>query len=413
MNEAPNSGLRQLSPTLSPNLPPNFSPTFSPIWRLANFYFWYFAFIGVFGTYFALYLQSLGFSAAEIALLMSLQQVVRIVTPFFWGWLADRLQRRTLIIRATMVLAIFAFALLFLVRGYAATAIVFAIMFSLWSAALPLFEATVLAAVGGDSGRYARIRLWGSVGFIIAVMAAGAALDFLAMDSLLWMVLALLALAAISAWGIADHKPRAADTATVASIWPILQRPPVIALFAACFLMMATQSANFVFYSIYMVDSGHSKSMVGMLWSLGVVAEITVFIFLPKLNARFTSFGMFYFSFLVTALRYLVVGWFPESLALQLIAQTCHAFTYGTWHASAMFMLHRWFPGGMGARGQALYASLAFGVGGALGCIAAGVAWDAIGAAWMFSAMSLLVMIGGVIAFRYVRDPPLNGSIVS
>lgn len=380
--------------------------------RLSNFYFWYFAFIGVFGTYFALYLHSLGFTAAEIAVLMSLQQVVRIVTPFFWGWLADRLLRRTAIIRATLLLAIFAFALLFLVRGFAATAIVFAVMFSLWSAALPLFEATVLSAVGGDSGRYARIRLWGSVGFIMAVMAAGAALDFLAMSSLLWMVLVLLALAAFSAWGIAEHQPHAADAATVGSIWPILKSPPVIALFAACFLMMATQSANFVFYSIYMVESGHSKSMVGILWSLGVVAEITVFVFLPKLNTRFTPHGMFYFSFLVTALRYLMVGWFPESLLLQLIAQTCHAFTYGTWHASTMFMLHQYFPDALSARGQALYASLAFGVGGALGGIAAGVAWDAIGAAWMFSAMSLLVMIGGAIAFRYVRNQPLKVSIV-
>ena len=385
----------------------------SPTFRFANFYFWYFAFIGVFGTYFALYLHSLGFTAAEIALLMSLQQAVRIVTPFFWGWLADRLQRRTLIIRATMLLAIFAFALLFLVRGYAATAIVFAVMFSLWSAALPLFEATVLSAVGGDSGRYARIRLWGSVGFILAVMAVGAALDFLAMNSLLWMVLVLLALAAISAWGIAEHKQRASDAIAVASIWPILKRPQVVALFAACFLMMATQSANFVFYSIYMVENGHSKSMVGILWSLGVVAEITIFVFLPKLNARFTPYAMFYFSFLVTALRYLVVGWFPQSLALQLIAQACHAFTYGTWHAATMVMLHQWFPGGLGARGQALYASLAFGVGGALGCIAAGIAWDAIGATWMFSAMSLLVMIGAAIAFRYVRFQPVKVSIDS
>ena len=385
----------------------------SPAFRFANFYFWYFAFIGVFGTYFALYLHALGFTAAEIALLMSLQQVVRIVTPFFWGWLADRLQRRAAIIRVTLVFATFAFALLFLVRGYTATAIVFSVMFSLWSAALPLFEATVLAAVSGDSGRYARIRLWGSVGFILAVMAAGVALDFLAMNSLLWMVLVLLALAAISAWGIAEHTRPPLEAIAAGSIWLILKRPHVVALFAACFLMMATQSANFVFYSIYMVESGYSKSMVGILWSLGVIAEITIFIILPMLNARFTPYAMFYFSFLVTALRYLVVGWFPESLALQLIAQTFHAFTYGTWHASTMVMLHQWFPGDLGARGQALYASLAFGVGGAAGGIAAGVAWEAIGAAWMFSTMSLLVTIGAAIAFRYVRFQPVKVSIVS
>jgi PPP family 3-phenylpropionic acid transporter len=94
--------------------------TMAPVsvaFRLSSFYFWYFAFVGVFGTYFALYLQSLGFAAAEIAILMSLQQFVRIVTPFFWGWLADRLHRRTAIIRITLLLAIGAFSLLFLVKS--------------------------------------------------------------------------------------------------------------------------------------------------------------------------------------------------------------------------------------------------------------------------------------------------------
>ena len=375
----------------------------SPALRLANFYFWYFAFIGVFGTYIALYLHSLGYSAAEIALLMSLQQIVRIVTPFFWGWLADRLHRRTAIIRATLLLATLAFALLFVVRGYAALSIAFVLMYSLWSAALPLFEASVLSAVDGDSGQYARIRLWGSVGFIVTVTMAGWGLDHLAMTSFLWMVLAMLVMASVSAWWIPEHKPHAVGAHSHESVWPILRRPEVMGLFAACFLMMATQSANFVFYSILMVENGHSKSTVGILWSLGVVAEIAIFVLLPKINARFSPQVLFAFSFLVTAFRYLLVGWFPGSLALQLIAQVGHAFTYGAWHAATMAMLHQWFPGQLGARGQALYTSFAFGLGGALGGIAAGVAWESIGAAWMFTAMSALMLAAFAISYRWLR----------
>jgi PPP family 3-phenylpropionic acid transporter len=142
---------------------------------------------------------------------------------------------------------------------------------------------------------------------------------------------------------------------------------------------------------------------VGILWSLGVAAEIAIFIFLPKINARFTPQVLFSFSFLVTACRYLLVGWFPGSLALQLIAQVGHAFTYGAWHAATMAMLHQWFPAQLGARGQAIYTSFAFGLGGALGGVSAGVAWESIGAAWMFTAMSALMFIACGISHRWVR----------
>ena len=207
----------------------------------------------------------------------------------------------------------------------------------------------------------------------------------------------------MSAWSIPEHVAHAASAVGRDSVWPILRRPEVMGCFAACFLMVATQSANFIFYSILMVENGHSKSTVGILWSLGVVAEIAIFVFLPRINARFTPQVLFSFSFLVTAFRYLLVGWFPGSLALQLIAQVGHAFTYGAWHAATMAMLHQWFPAQLGARGQALYTSFAFGLGGALGGIAAGFAWELIGAAWMFTAMSALMFVACGISHRWVR----------
>jgi PPP family 3-phenylpropionic acid transporter len=285
---------------------------------------------------------------------------------------------------------------------------VFVVMFSLWSAALPLFEANVIAAVDGDSGRYGRIRLWGSVGFIIAVLLAGLALDHLPMKSMRWMVLAMLVLAAFSARALPEHRPGPAQETGHDSIWPILRRPEVAALFMACFLMMASQGANFVFYSIYMVENGHSKSTVGILWSVGVIAEIAIFLSLPTLNKRFTPYALFSFSFGVTALRYLLVGWFPASLFLQLLAQSFHAFTFGAWHSAAMAMLHQWFPAPFGTRGQALYTSFSFGLGGAVGGIVAGLAWDVIGPAWLFTAMSVLSVVGWGVSLRFVRTASIS-----
>lgn len=370
---------------------------------LANFYFWYFAFVGVFGTYFALYLQSLGFAAAQIALLLSLQQLVRIASPFLWGWVADRLRRRMPVIRATLLLATLLFSLLLLFDGYLPMLVIFALMFTFWSAGLPLFEAIVIGAADGDAGRYARIRLWGSVGFIVAVLAAGSVLDRLAVSSLVWIILGLLAASTASAFLVTEKRATMTSAPNAAPIWPILRQPPVMALFIACFLMMAAQSATFVFYSIYMVESGHSKSAVGILWSLGVIAEIGIFVSLPWLHARFTPFEMFAFSYGATVLRFLLVGWFPEWFGVQAIAQTMHAFTFGTWHAAAMSMLHRLFPGQFATRGQALYTSFSFGLGGAVGGVGAGFAWSSVGPAWTFTVMACLALAGGWVSWRWMR----------
>ncbi len=371
---------------------------------LANFYFWYFAFIGVFGTYFALYLQSLGFAAAQIALLMSLQQFVRIVSPFMWGWIADHLHRRVPVIRATLVLALLSFSMLLLFRAWVPMLVVFVLMFTFWSAALPLFEAIVIGAAEGDAGRYARIRLWGSVGFIVAVLLAGSLLDHFDIGILLWGIIALLVAAVVSSFLFNDKVSAAASQTPAESLLPILRQPPVLALFAACFLMMASQSATFIFYSIYMVDSGHSKSAVGILWSMGVIAEICIFLTLPKINAHFTPLQLFTFSYVVTVLRYLLVGWFPELFAVQAVAQTMHAFTFGTWHAAAMAMLHRLFPGRLATRGQALYTSFSFGLGGAIGGVGAGLVWESAGPAWTFTIMAAIALAGGWVSWRYMRS---------
>lgn len=372
--------------------------------KLAGFYFCYFAFLGTFGTYFALYLQSRGYSAGQIAFLLSLQQIVRIAAPYAWGWLADHLHRRAAIIRVTLALATLAYAALFFVSDYSATVLVFAVMFLFWSAALPLFEAIVIGATEGDSGRYARVRLWGSVGFIVAVTSAGALLDRIAIDNLLWMVLVLLAAAVLASLLVREPRPAPRDSTAPAAIWPVLKRPAVLALFAACFLMMASQSATFVFYSIHMVASGHSKSAVGVLWSTGVVAEIAVFLLLPRLNRRFAPTALFMTSYAMTALRFLLVGWFPQSFLLQMIAQSLHAFTFGTWHAAAMAMVHRLFPGRLATRGQALYTSFSFGVGGATGGLVAGLAWERIGPSWTFTLMSVFAAIGWGVAARLPRE---------
>ncbi len=68
-------------------------------WRIAGFYFFYFAFVGMFAPYWSLYLQSIHFDAIQIAILMSVQPVMRMIAPNLWGWLADRTGKRLLVVQ--------------------------------------------------------------------------------------------------------------------------------------------------------------------------------------------------------------------------------------------------------------------------------------------------------------------------
>ncbi|NTV11526.1 MAG: MFS transporter, partial [Zoogloea sp.] len=144
-----------------------------PYWRLSGYYFFYFAFVGAFSPYFSLYLQSIGISAAQIAALMSLMSLMRILAPNLWGWLADRLGARAPIIRLSGLLSIGGFAVFFFTREFSGLFIAMALMAFFWSAALPLAEALTFAHLGSHSSRYGSIRLWGSVGFIVAVLGIG------------------------------------------------------------------------------------------------------------------------------------------------------------------------------------------------------------------------------------------------
>jgi MFS transporter, PPP family, 3-phenylpropionic acid transporter len=364
-----------------------------PYWRLSNFYFWYFAFAGVFATYFSLYLQSIALTPEEIGVLMSLFPVVRVVTPNLWGWLSDHSGRRLTIIRHAFLASTLAYLGVFAGRSFWWLFVVIIVMSSFWSATMPLFEATVMTYLGGEAARYGRIRLWGSIGFIVAVATAGWWLDHVPIAWLLGLVLALMLVTLACTYTVRE-KPVAMQEHDRVPVWQVLRRPEVLTFFLACFLMLASQGASYVFYSIYMVEQGYSKTIVGVLWSIGVIAEITIFLYLPRVFARFTHYQLWVLSFAVTVLRYLVVGWFPQLLGLQVLAQVMHMFTFGTFHATALAVLHANFTGRLQTRGQGLYTSLSFGLGGAIGGLISGYTWTHWGAAWTFTLSSGMALAG-------------------
>lgn len=363
-----------------------------PVFRLAALYFAYFAFVGAYMPYFGLYLASIGLAPWAIGALLSVGQFTRIFAPNVWAFFADRRGRSIELLRLALALGVASFMGLYFTTSFAALAVVLAVHAFFVSAAMPLFEAMTLSYLRGAYGRYGPIRLWGSVGFIVAVSLIGYALDGMAIRNLLWMALVPLCGAMLLA-GVLQQPPPTPH-ASGEAVRRRMMRPEVLALFGAGFLMCAAHGPLYGFYSIYLDEVGYSKTAVGALWSLGVIAEIFVFLGMPHWLARYSARRILLASFALAVLRFLLIGWGVESLALLIAAQVMHAASFGSYHAAALALVNAWFSGTRHVRGQALFSSLTYGAGSAVGALASGALWQGIGPAWTFTAASAAAACG-------------------
>ena len=371
--------------------------------RLSSFYFCYFAFIGAFAPYFALYLKSLGYAAAEIGLLLAVNPVARIFGPNIWGWLSDHYGARGLLIRLAAVAAAVVFTAVFFNRGFGWMFTALLLLNVFWCGILPPAESATLSLVGSRVGAYGRVRVWGSVGFVAVVVAAGYALDYLGVGAIAPIVLSLLVLMAASTFSLPrDRGP--SHHADHASIRSIVRRPEVIALLAGFFLMQVAQGPYNAFYSIHLVEAGYTKKAVGWLWSLGVIAEIGLFILLPRLMRAYSLTQILLFSFGCAFVRLLMIAWGVGSLPILLAAQLLHAITFGAFHSAGVAMTHQIFRGRNQARGQAIYTSLGYGLGGTLGTLMAGYSWETLGPGWTFT----FAATAALLALIVVASKPIN-----
>lgn len=382
-----------------------------PYWRLGGFYFFYFGTLGALLPYWGLYLNARGFSPLEIGGLMAVLTATKIVAPNIWGWLADHRGRRMSAIQVGSILAASIFALVWSVEGWLGLALVICGFSFFWNAALPQFEAHTLNHLGDSVHAYTHIRVWGSIGFIVTVAIVGELVERTGIGSVPISVLMLLSLLALVSLSVPErvtgYLPRASE-----SIFATLRQPVVLAVLAACFLMQLAHGPYYAFFSIYLEGYGYSPRSIGLLWALGVLAEVAAFLLLPALLFRRSDatvipgslLSMLLLASLVCGvLRWGLVAAFPGSLAVLLFAQLLHAATFGVYHASAIQLIHQLFPGRLQGRGQALYSSLSFGAGVALGSLLSGMVWTAIGPRTSFLFASFATALGCIIVWKWAR----------
>lgn len=376
-------------------------PTHPGLRAIAAYYLFYYGFLGVFSPYWGPYLRSLGIPMAMIGLMISLPQINRVYAPAVWGWCADHFGHRRAILRLAGVGSFAGFVVLLFTQDmrWMFAAIFVASFF--WSAALPQVEATTMAILKGDSGGYSRLRIWGSVGFMLATLAGGYLIDRRGVGVLPQLVAAIMAGVATLVWWVPDVSP-SRRAASESGIGAILRRSEVRALLVGCLLIGAAHGLLLSFYSIHLDEHGIAKSAMGWLWSLGVLAEIVLFWCMPQLSGRFRLRSLYLFAMACAVVRYLMIGWGTASLAVLLLAQTMHAFSFGLHHAVSIAYIHRHFGEAHQTQGQALYIVFTFGIGGSLGTLLAGIFWSRLGGSWMFTLASLVSLLALWLCHRHL-----------
>jgi PPP family 3-phenylpropionic acid transporter len=374
-----------------------------PYWRLSGFYFFYFAALGALIPYWSLYLKSLGFVESDIGELIAIIMATKIVAPNIWGWIADHTGKRMMIVRIASLLAVACFAGVFLGSGYWWLVIVMTAFSFFWNASLPQFEATTMNHLGKRTHEYSAIRLWGSIGFIVAVAGLGTMFEYFEIK---WLPVVLLMLYAgiwinslmvpeSAAGHLPIHHPPLRD---------VLGQREVVALLLVCFLTQVSHGPYYTFYSIYLDSNGYSRETIGWLWALGVIAEIGIFLIMYRILPRFGSRMLLLIALALTTLRWVFIAMFVDNAIMLVFAQVLHAASFGIMHAVAIHLIHKFFTGKNQGKGQALYSSISFGAGGAVGSLYSGYLWSGAGPEVVYFSAAVVSIIAFFVAWKGIHS---------
>jgi PPP family 3-phenylpropionic acid transporter len=362
--------------------------------RLSLFYAGYFLVGGVLFPFWPLLLEARGMDPLQISLLMALALWLRAAAGPLVTRHADRSgdSRKPLLACAA---AAFAVMLVFYwAAGFWALLLANIVFFFAYSSVGPLAETISLRSVSAEQG-YGRVRLWGSVSFVVAAIAGGFALDAsggLAASTIVTLLLIALAILLLFSFTLPKAAAKNAERAQ-APLRTLLSNKPFV-LFLICTAMIhAAHGVYYGFSTIHWTSIGYSNSTVGLLWGEGVLAEIFLFAFGAPLVRRLGPIGLISIAAGLGALRWAVLA-LTNELWIVAVVQLLHGASFGAMHLGAMLFITRAVPNAYANSAQGLLGGLTYGAGLGAGLLLAGWLYGLYGADayWSNAALSALAL---------------------
>lgn len=375
-----------------------------PYWRLSSVYFFYFALLGAWLPFWNLYLADRGFDADTIGLLSAITMGTKIIAPTLWSWIAEKFHAHIVFIRLGSALTL-ASVLLVLLEPSSTLMILVVFVYSFfWNAVLPQFEAVTVEHLGKHTNHYSKIRLWGSVGFIAAVLALGWVFDGLNIRYLPWFFIAILVCLTLSSLILTSPASMHDKAPSGTSIRALFRCKVLWAFMAAMMFQQLSHGPYYAFFSMHLEVFGYSTLAIGVLWALGVVAEIIIFMLMYKLMPAFGVKRLLEIALALSVVRWVLIAYLPEYWWVMAFAQVLHAASFGVCHAATVEYIRKHFKVAQ-AMGQSLYSAVSFGLGGAIGALVSGWIWH-WGSHWVFVLSAIASLFAVVLVIMFYPEAP-------
>jgi PPP family 3-phenylpropionic acid transporter len=366
-------------------------------WRLGFLYAALFLVIGCYLPYMPVWLSWRTLSADQIAILLATPLYIRIVFTPVISFVADLLGNRRGIVIALAWGSLGSFALLWVSDGFWQMMLAIALLAVNWTTIMPLVETIAISGIRKSGLDYGRVRLWGSLTFIGASLAAGIVIQFRDAGTVLPMLMTATALLIFAAYLVPrDVEPKRQGSPVrrlrLRHAFALARAPLFLLFLLAAAMIQGSHALLYAFGSLHWRAQGFSGGTIGALWSIGVIAEVALFAVSGRLVSYVGSTRLMVLAGGAAVVRWAVLALDPPLLATGLV-QTLHALSFGATHLAAIHFLTHAVPEDRSATAQGLYAAVVAGL--VLGSvtIACGPLYEAYGGQ-AYAAMVLLAGIG-------------------
>ncbi len=389
----------------------------SPAARLRVFYFLYYGAVGANLPYFAAYLQGLGFSGEQIGTVLMMGPIVAAPVALAWAAAADRLGAPSRALAAATLWSVAAAAFLPVARTPLTLGAVVLVQSLAERAVVPLVDSVALEWTRAHAGTsYARIRLFGSLGFIALAQGVGLLLaargDRPGDPTVPLAVVVCVAGYALAARRLPAPRPAAAQPRAREALAMIRDRR-LLALLLACAVHWAGCAPFHLMFGVFVRDQGLPASVTGLAMATGVGAEVLALLAFPRLEGRFGDRALLALAFAGTALRWMLLSRAHGPVALVLL-QLFHGLTFGVFWGASIRALARVVPPALRATGQALFSAVVFGGGNAVGYQLSGLGYDRLGGVGPLfagaAALETLLLLATLLSTIRSRRPAAGGA---
>lgn len=370
-------------------------------------YFLYFGVMGISLPYFNLYCYHINLSGFEIGILSAIRSMTMILFPIIWGIVADRFSaRRHLYILFNFLSAgIWAF---YLYTDNFHIMLLITLCYGVFFTPLISFlEAFTMDILDGEKKSYGKIRVWGTISFIIVTTILGVLIDYFPIKIIIFLILAGSLIQAL----ISTKIPKIATQRNLSgSIFKKNVNRRIILFLFCGFLMLMSHGAYYGFFSIHLEHLGYGNTFIGITWALASISEMLVMINSDKIFKSFTLEKVLVFSFLAAALRWFIL-YCAESPGLILFSQIFHAITYGTFHMASILYIDLLTDDFNKTFGQAVNNAVSYGLGMMVGFFLSGYLYESAGSSFLFLMSSIMALSGGIVLwyFGFLTEKPVKG----